>query len=301
MAPTRRDLLRLAAGLLAPVSPAPARAQGGSFSAAGPALAALEAKAGGRLGVCLLDTASGRLVGYRVDQRFALCSTFKLPLAAIVLREADQGRLRLDEVLPITKADLVPFAPVTAAKLGQGMTIAALAEAAQVTSDNVAANLLLKRLGGPAAFTAALRGLGDTVTRLDNNEPTLNLVKAGEEHDTTTPRAMATTLARLLTGDALTVASRERLIGWMAATTTGSKRLRAGLPPAWRSGDKTGTGLAAEMTDKVNDIGMVWVPGRAPLAMAAFFDSARRSAETRDEDQAMLAEVGRIAAAWAAP
>jgi beta-lactamase class A len=172
------------------------------------ALAALEARAGGRLGVCLLDTGSGRLVGHRLDERFAMCSTFKLPLAALVLRAAEAGRLRLDDAVAITKADLVAYAPVVEPKVGQTLTLAALAEAAQTTSDNAAANLLLARLGGPAGFTAALRGLGDSVTRLDRTEPQLNVVKPGEEHDTTSPRAMAATMARLLTGDVLSAASR---------------------------------------------------------------------------------------------
>lgn len=261
-------------------------------------LAALEARAGGRLGVALLDTASGRVVGHRLDERFAMCSTFKLPLAAVVLREADAGRLRLDETLAITKADLVGYAPVTEPKVGQQMSLVALAEAAQTTSDNAAANLLLKRLGGPAAFTAALGALGDTVTRLDRIEPELNLVKPGDVRDTTSPRAMAATLARLLAGDGLSVASRERLIAWMVATKTGGKRLRAGLPAGWKAGDKTGTAQAAAMPDKVNDIGIAWPPGRAPVVITAYFDSGRRTSATQSADEATLAEVGRIAAAW---
>ena len=137
------------------------------------------------------------------------------------------------------------------------------------------------------------------MTRLDRTEPQLNLVKPGEEHDTTSPRAMAATLARLLTGDALSAASRERLLGWMVATTTGGKRLRAGLPSSWRAGDKTGTGQAEAMTDKVNDLAITWPPGKAPVVVTAYFDSSRRTNATQPADEAALAEVGRIAAAWA--
>ncbi len=240
-------------------------------------------------------------MGQRLDERFAMCSTFKLALAAMVLREADAGRLSLDERIVYTKADLQSYAPITSQHLADGhMTVVALAEAAQTTSDNTAANLLLRRLGGPARFTASVRQAGDAVTRLDRFEPTLNLVVPGDDRDTTTPRAMATLVAKYLTTDYLSAASRERLIGWMVATTTGQKRIRAGFPADWRAGDKTGTAQADEMTDKVNDIAIAFPPGRAPLVVTAYFDSVRKTGATQPGDEAALAAAGRVAAAWIA-
>lgn len=293
--PTRRALL--AALAAAAVAPLEARRQ----DAAEAALAAAEKAVGGRLGVGILDTGSGRIVGQRLDERFAMCSTFKLALAAMVLREADAGRLSLDERIVYTKADLQSYAPITSQHLADGhMTVAALAEAAQTTSDNTAANLLLRRLGGPARFTASVRQAGDAVTRLDRFEPTLNLVVPGDDRDTTTPRAMATLVAKYLTTDYLSAASRERLIGWMVATTTGQKRIRAGFPADWRAGDKTGTAQADEMTDKVNDIAIAFPPGRAPLVVTAYFDSVRKTGATQPGDEAALAAAGRVAAAWIA-
>jgi len=258
-------------------------------------IADLERKSGGRLGLCVLDTATGRNLGHRMNERFAMCSTFKMPLAAAILRQADRGKLSLDTFVPYTKADLVPHAPVTEANLAKGaMTIRALAEAAQKQSDNPAANLLLKQIGGPAGFTTFFRDIGDTVTRLDRYEPEMNDLKPGDERDTTTPGAMAQTATKILTGDILTPASRELLIRWMIDTTTGSKRIRAGLPPRWRAGDKTGTSLAGFY----NDVAIAWPPGRPPLIVAAYFNAKTGSDDMRDEDQAVLAEIGRIAAAW---
>jgi beta-lactamase class A len=293
--PTRRALLAaLAAAAVAPVD---ARRQEPTAAA----LAAAEKAVGGRLGVGILDTGSGRIVGQRLDERFAMCSTFKLALAAMVLREADAGRLSLDERIVYTKADLQSYAPITSQHLADGhMTVVALAEAAQTTSDNTAANLLLRRLGGPARFTASVRQAGDAVTRLDRFEPTLNLVVPGDDRDTTTPRAMATLVAKYLTTDYLSAAARERLIGWMVATTTGQKRIRAGFPADWRAGDKTGTAQADEMTDKVNDIAIAFPPGRAPLVVTAYFDSVRKTGATQPGDEAALAAAGRVAAAWIA-
>ena len=289
----RRDVLVTAMATLAtPLLGRAARQDGGA------ALKALEARAGGRLGVCFLDTRTNRIDGNRLDERFAMCSTFKLALAAMILRDAQHGRVKLDEVVHYSKKDMLSYAPVTSLHVKEGMTVAALAEAAQVTSDNTAANLLLAKVGGPAGFTKRLREIGDQQTRLDRTEPDLNLVAAGDERDTTTPRAMAQTMAKCLVGDYLDQASRERLIGWMVKTATGDRRIRAGLPKDWRAGDKTGTAQADAMTDKVNDLAIVFPPGRGPLIVTAYYDSDNRSNETRDEDQALLADVGRIAAGW---
>ncbi len=263
-------------------------------------LAELEARSGGRLGAFVLDTATGQSIGLRPAERFGMCSTFKLPLAIVVLHEADHGRMDLEKRIPITESDLVGHAPVTNANLARGsLTIRELAEAAQVTSDNGAANLLLRELGGPAAFTAKLGSFGDSVSRLDHLEPAMNFVRPGEIHNTTTPEAMANLVARALTTDAiLTTASRTTLIEWMVATETGLARLRAGLPSDWRAGDKTGTGITPSLANKTNDIAIAWPPGQAPLVITAYYESPSYFEDIRDEDQAVLAEVGRIAAAW---
>jgi beta-lactamase class A len=263
-------------------------------------LVELERRAGGRLGVCVIDTASGRRVGHRMDERFAMCSTFKLPLAAAILQQADRGKLSLDTVLPYTKADIVMHAPVTEPNLVKGgMTIRDLAEAAQKQSDNVAANLLVKHLGGPQVFTQFLRTHGDRVSRLDRYEPEMNNVPPGDKRDTTSPAAMAETVARILTtGRVLMRGSRQLLMQWMADTATGAKRLRAGLPIAWRSGDKTGTALD-DYSAKCNDVAFAAPPDRAFLIIAAYYNTGAPHDELRDEDQAIIAEVGRIAAAWA--
>lgn len=263
-------------------------------------LVELEQKSGGRLGVCVLDTVNNRRLTHRADERFAMCSTFKLPLAAAILRLADQDKLKLDTFVPYTKADIVMHAPVTEPNLAKGgMKIRDLAEAAQKQSDNVAANLLLKQLGGPAGFTQFFRDIGDQTTRIDRFEPDMNDVKPGDERDTTTPVAMAETIRKLLVLDLLKPDSRDLLWQWMADTTTGTKRLRAGLPASWRAGDKTGTYLGNEGA-KVNDVAIATPPDRPAIIITAYLNTTTPSESIRDEDQAVLAEVGRIAAAWVA-
>jgi beta-lactamase class A len=278
---------------------------GGARREAESALADLERSVGGRIGVYALSGPGGQTLSHRGGERFGMCSTFKLPLVAVILREIDGGRLSFDQWVPYSRDDLVFYAPVTEANLDKGgMSVGALAEAAQTTSDNVAANLLLKLIGGPAGLTAELRELGDPTTRLDRFEPEMNFVPKGELRDTTTPEAMARLVAGIFTGDALTHASRERLAQWTIATKTGLERLRKGLPADWLAGDKTGTASAKGMPNKHNDVAIVWPPsttGALRVAVvAAYYEAPDHFESVRAEDNAVLAEVGRIAARWIA-
>ena len=273
-------------------------------------LADLEKISGGRLGVGIWDSATGELSGHRLSERFGMCSTFKLPLAAMILREIETGKLASEQWIPYSEADMLSYAPVTRKNLAKGgMTVLALAEATQKTSDNPAANLLLKLIGGPQGFTKRLRSLGDGVTRLDRDEPMMNLVLPGDERDTTTPAAMAQTVARFfndemipaLNGEYLTVFGREKLKNWAVETKTGLKRLRAGLPPDWTVGDKTGTGIAPakhNMANMHNDIAICWPPGRSqPIVIAAYYQADAHYNKMRPRDDAVLAKVGQIVAA----
>ena len=300
--PNRREFLSALPGLATLHTLAPpvftARRVSRRFDAAA-RLRALEVGSA-RLGVCLLDVMTGEMAGVRLNERFAMCSTFKLPLVAALLREADQGRLDLAEVLPYSKTDLLPWAPVTVRNLHRGgLPIVELAQAAQELSDGVAANLLVRRLGGPAAVTAKFREMGDPVSRLDRYEPDLGLVLSAALRDTTTPLAMARLVRRIAAGSLLRPSSRQLLRQWMEQTSTGPRRLRAGLPPAWRTGNKTGTGRAEGTTNKCNDVAITTPPGRSPLIIAAYYDSGEYTAQVEARHEAVLAEVGKIAAEWA--
>ena len=284
----------MAAGLAA--APASARAKPGPATDFGgealrQAVRAAEADAGGRLGVAVLDTASGARFAWRGDERFAMCSTFKLLMVAAVLARVEAGHERLDRRLAVTAPDLTGYAPVTEKHVGpEGLSVAELCEAAMVWSDNGAASLLLPTIGGPDGLTRFARGLGDSATRLDRPEPALNDAVRGDARDTTTPRAMLADLDAILLGAALASASRQRLTGWMTDCRTGVHRLRAGLPPGWRIGHKTGTGDHGS----TNDIAILWPPGRAPLLVTAYLTDTQAPT---DRCEAALAAVARAVAA----
>jgi len=253
------------------------------------ALARIEAESDGRLGVAALDTTDGSRAGHRMDERFAMCSTFKLLAAAAVLARVDAGKEQLSRRVTYAKSDLVTYSPTTEKHVDDGMTLADLCEAALTLSDNTAANLLLANLGGPDGVTAFARSLGDTMTRLDRIETALNEATPGDPRDTTTPAAMLANIRALVLGDALSPPSRDQLKKWMLANKTGGGRLRAGLPGDWAVGDKTGSGEFGT----TNDIGVIWPPGRAPIVVTIYFTETKAALEQRI---AVLASVGRAIA-----
>jgi len=261
-----------------------------ALDGAGAKLAMLERRHGGRLGVAILDTGSGRREGYRNGERFLMCSTFKLLLASAVLQRVDAGKEKLDRRIVFGKDVLLDYAPISKQHVGPpGMTVSELCAAAITLSDNTAANLLLKEIGGPQAFTAYARSLGDQFTLLDRYEPALN------PYDMTTPDAMLADMQQVLLGDRLSRSSRALLMRWLVACQTGLQSLRAGMPKDWRVGDKTGqwdgNGSGAN-----NDIAIIWPPNRKPLLVTAYYMNHTTDPSTR---KAVLAEVGRIVASMA--
>jgi beta-lactamase class A len=253
-------------------------------------LVEIEQRIGGRVGVFAMKSGTGRHLERRADERFAMCSTFKWALAAAVLARVDRGELRLDQPVTFGEPDLLEYAPVTRAHLEIGqMTIQELAQASVTISDNTAANLLLAKVGGPPGLTRFFRELGDQVTRLDRDEPMLNTNLAGDARDTTSPRAMARSLEKVLAGNVLSAASRDILVGWLVATETGRARLRAGLPAGWRAGDKTGTGN----NGACNDVAIVWPPSGAPWFVASYLSESSAALERLN---AAHADIGRTVA-----
>ena len=253
----------------------------------------------GVLGAYIIDCHSGQGFGINESKRFALCSSFKLSLAALVLQAADRGEINLNKRIHYTNEDLLSYAPVTRKNLVNGMTLEELAKAAAITSDNTAANVLMREFGGPQAVTQFWRNMGDTVSRLDKTEPYLNLVAPGEEHDTTTPKAMAHTIAKLLMSNVLSEISREKLWAWMQESITGLRRLRAGMPEEWPAGDKTGTSFAEGFGSNYVDVAFVRPPERPPIAIAGYYHLPLAHKNSNPQSEAVLAKVGTIAADFA--
>lgn len=224
-------------------------------------LAALEASSGGRLCVVMLDAGGGTIAAYRGSERFPLCRTFKMMLAAAVLKRSVAEPDLLERSVTYTKEELVSWSPVTEKHVVGGMSVTELCAATVKYSDNTAANLLLKLLDGPQALTNFARSIDDPAFRLDRLETALNEALPGDERDTTTPEAMARSIHKIAFGDVLPARQREMLIDWLKGNTTGGAGIRAGVPAGWAVGDKTGSGGYGT----TNDIAVLWPPEGTPL------------------------------------
>jgi len=254
-----------------------------------PALAAYERETGGRIGLYAENLASGAKIAWRAEERFVMCSTFKASLAAFVLARVDRGDDRLEDMVAYGAADILDYAPVAKQNLAAGaMSVSEMCKAIVELSDNTCANLLLARSGGPEALTAFWRATGDTVSRLDHNEPELNRSPPGDPHDTTTPVAMAGNLRRFVLGQVLSTSSRQHLTEWLVGCKTGNNRLRGGLPREWKIGDKTGN----NGKDASGDIAIAWPDAGGPVLVCAF---TQGGSPTPQQFEAVFAEIGRMA------
>ncbi len=266
-----------------PATPAAASAAapGGSRASATRALRRVARRFQAHLGVYVLDTGTGATVTYRADERFAYCSTFKVLAAGILLQRDTEAQL--SHVITYRAADLVYHSPITSRHAGTGMTLRALIAAALQYSDNTAANLLLRQLGGPRGLQAALRGLGDATTDADRYEPALSNAVPGDTRDTSTPRALGTDLRQLVLGHVLSPGRRQALTSLLLGNTTGGRYIRAGVPAGWKVGDKTGNGGWGTR----NDIAVAWPPGRAPVVISVL---SRRNSADASSDDALIAD-----------
>jgi beta-lactamase class A len=241
------------------------------------ALRAIHKRIGGRMGVHILDTQSGRRIALDDDSRYAMASTFKVALAASLLWQVDHGAFPLTHELSIDRKDLVANSPILEKAVETGVTALELRDlcgAAVSFSDNTAANILLAGIGGPGSLTKFMRTIGDEVTRLDRIEPELNSNTPGDERDTTTPRAMVESMLRIFTQDVLSLASRALLIDWMMRARNGTDRVRKGLPRSWQAGDKPGTGA----NNAFNDLVIAWPPDRRPIIAAVYMSGSKLDA-----------------------
>ncbi|NDV49024.1 MULTISPECIES: RCP family class A beta-lactamase [unclassified Salipiger] len=282
-------LSRVATGLALGLSMATAAFAETPVEALRGTVARIEEQLGARVGLSLLDTGSGRSWAHREDELFLMNSTVKVPVCGAILARSDAGTLSLSDSLPVREADLVPYAPVMETRVGGTMTLDELCLAAVDQSDNVAANILIKHLGGPEAVTQFFRSVGDPTSRLDRREPELNTFAPGDERDTTSPAAMSETLRALLLGDMLSPQARGQLAEWMRHGGVTGALLRAEAEDDWLILDKSGSGRHTR-----NLVAVIQPEGEAPWIATMFVSDTDAAFEVRN---AALKDLGRAVVA----
>lgn len=297
-----------------PSAPA-ARAQGSAASLQRELIRLAAEARPGTLGLTISELRSGRTWRANAEQAFPMMSVFKAPLGATVLSEVDAGTLALAQKVTVKRDDLVRsgVSRITATFQGrqETFTVRQLLEAAVSHSDNTAADVLLKLIGGPPVVTAFLRRHGIRNMRIDRGEGEiarefqartgLQPGGGGEEtpqqkdarlrrgyaaylrdpRDRTTPDAAARFLKKLWQGQLLAPASTRLLLDFLYRQSI-PVRLRAGIPPAVRFADKCGTSYTLDgVTAAFNDIGILTWPDGHTVIVAAFLMASRASEDRR--------------------
>ncbi len=248
-----------------------------------------------RVGVAVIDRKDGARWAYRGDERFPLMSTHKSFSCAALLAKVDRGWASLDARVVIQPAELVANSPVTSKRVAPAsMSLAEICAAAIDYSDNTAANKILAAIGGPGGVTSLFRALGDETSRLDRTETSLNEALPGDPRDTTTPKAAAADLEKVLLGDVLKPDSRGTLTQWMVDDKVSGALLRAALPAQWRIADKTGAGERGSR----GIVAVIWPTGRAPVVTAIYIAETEANLDARN---AAIARIGAALKAAIAP
>lgn len=294
--------------------------------AAAPALEAeiarLSASIGGKVGVAAwkLD-GKGERVLVNADERFPMASTFKVGVAGAILAKVDAGQLRLDQLVPVEAADLVPSDGITGMLIHPGVSLSVhnLLELMLTLSDNTATDVLTRLAGGPQAATAWVRKQGVEGQRIDRDTARLlrdfyglpggslkdaweaavkknpkleessllpNAAFDKDPRDTSTPNAMGQLLTKIFNRQALSASSSQVLIDIMQRCHTGAARLLGRMPEGTVIAHKTGT-----IGGTVNDVGAITLPDdKGQIVIAVFIKESAKPIEQRER---VIAEIAR--------
>ena len=258
-------------------------------------LKAIIDRAGGNAAVSVVHVETGRGASINGSAKLPLYSVFKLPLAVAVLKDVEDKRLQIDQVVHVTPADIVPGAPANTEMWRQPVdrTIAQLIEVSIVRSDNTSSDKLTQLAGGPAAVTSRLRDMGFREIQI---QTTIREFAATlQNHNTGSVNDLARLLVQLQKGELLQRAQQDLIIGYMQAAHTGMRRIRGNLPSGTVVGDKTGSGETNKTTGKpnaTNDVGLIKLPDGSHLAIAVFLSGSSLSDV---EQEKVIADAARAA------
>ncbi len=261
------------------------------------AIRAIAVEAKGKVSVACSLPGSGLDCDLNPTAEAPMQSVFKLPLAMTVLHAVEEGKLGLDEPIRFRAADrILPtvYSPLQT-KYPAGEVDVPLRELLRLSvalSDNVAADILLRELGGTEVVQAYVDSLGVTGFHLRDNEAVLHAEVKAQYRNWFEPVGAVELLRVIADRSPLTKEHTELLLEWMHAGTR-TKRLDADLPAGTWSGHKSGTSDVVDgLAFATNDIALIALPDGRRLAVAVFVTDSRADDATRDK---VIARIGRVA------
>jgi gamma-glutamyltranspeptidase / glutathione hydrolase len=264
----------------------------GALEAARPEVERLIQASGAEVAVAARTLDGGDTLLIRPDDVFHAASTMKVPVMIALFAQAGQGRLRLDDPLPVRNqfASIVDGSPYALdpaedsdqdvyRAVGSSLTLRQLCEAMITVSSNLATNLLIEKLG-VENIRRRVQALGAEGMNVLRGVEDGKAFRAGLVN-TTTARGLLVLLEAIAsgkaagpgaTGEMVDILKRQKLNG----------AIPAGLPPGTAVAHKTGT-----ITRIHHDAGIVYGPRPYVLAVLV------RGIQEEKESAALIAGITR--------
>jgi beta-lactamase class A len=211
-------------------------------------LASMVAGKSSDVGIAALDLNTGETISIKGDTPFPMASTVKVAIAALYLSQVDKGQKTLDDTV-------------------HGQSVRTLMNKMLIYSDNHAADILFKDVGGPRAVHHYLTSNGIHGVRVDRTIAQLLAAKRDlwDARDSSTPKGMIELLKRIYKAEIISPKSRDYLLSVMAKCHTGRNRMKWLLPAGTPVEHKTGT-----LNGLSDDVGFISMPDGHRIAVAIF-------------------------------
>ena len=256
----------------------------------------------GRVGVSAVLLESGERVSLNAGDQFPMQSVYKLPISMAVMEQVDQGKIKLDQKVQITKEDFIGRAAHSPVRdkhpNGVELTVTDLLRYAISESDGTASDVLMKLAGGSNVIQAYLSSLQITDMRIVDTEKSFAEDHSVQHRNWSTPQAAIALLRALHERRGFSEASQGLLLKFLVESTPGKNRLKGLLPTGTVVAHKTGTsGTENGITAATNDIGIITMPNGKHLAIAVFVAVSPADEATREGVIAKVAKA--VFDAWA--
>jgi beta-lactamase class A len=252
----------------------------------------------GRVGVFAVVLETGESVSLDENSQYPMQSVYKLPIAMAVLRQVEEGKLKLDSRIRVEKEEYVRKGMRSPLRdkdpNGIDVTVQELIRLSIVESDGSASDVLMRLAGGAAAIQEYLTGITIGEVIVANPEKEIGQDWETQYRNWATPEGAAALLRALHEKRGISEQNQKLLLKFMTESVPGAKRLKGMLPAGTAVAHKTGTsGTNAEgVTAATNDIGIITLPNGSHLAIAVFVSDSPADEATRE---AVIAGIAKAA------